>query len=55
MCGAESGCHRHVDDAFVSCSRCPSDWPLTNGAWLHRISTSEDAQPATAASAGCRP
>jgi hypothetical protein len=24
-------------DAFVSCAREPSQWKLTNGSWLHRI------------------
>ena len=37
VCGSGSGCHRHAIAAFVSCSRCPSEWPLTNGAWLHRV------------------
>lgn len=46
VCGAESNCSRHVDDTFVSCARRPSDWPLTNGGWLHRVTLSEDV-PAT--------
>ena len=37
ICGSDSGCHRHAADAFVSCARRPSDWPLTNGGWLHRV------------------
>lgn len=37
ICGCDSGCHRHTVDAFVSCARCPSEWPLTNGGWLHRV------------------
>lgn len=42
VCGAESDCRRHVDDAFVSCARRPSEWPLTNGAWLHRVTGADD-------------
>lgn len=37
ICGGPSVCRRHADDPFVSCTRRPSDWPLTNGAWLHRV------------------
>lgn len=37
ICGGGSECRRHAVDAFASCARQPSDWPLTNGAWLHRI------------------
>jgi len=43
VCGAESACSRHVDDGFVSCSRRPSEWPLTNGGWLHRVTFSDEA------------
>jgi hypothetical protein len=39
-CGAESGCSRHFEAAFVSCARSPSEWPLTNGTWLHRATLS---------------
>jgi hypothetical protein len=41
VCGAESDCRRHVDDAFASCARRRSEWPLTNGAWLHRVAPGE--------------
>ena len=37
VCGAHSNCSRRVDDVFVSCTRHPSDWPLTTGGWLHRL------------------
>jgi hypothetical protein len=43
ICGCDTGCRRHVIDAFVCCVRRPSDWPLTNGAWLHRVLTSKKA------------
>jgi hypothetical protein len=54
VCGAESDCSRYVDDAFVSCARRPSDWPLTNGGWLHRLTSSEDALREAAARMGHR-
>jgi len=37
VCGGSDGCFVHEDDAFASCVERPSDWPLTNGTWLHRI------------------
>jgi hypothetical protein len=37
ICGAEAGCRTLVDDDFACCERTPSEWPLTTGAWLHRI------------------
>jgi hypothetical protein len=52
VCGAESECSRHVDDGFVSCARRPSDWPLTNGGWLHRVMSSEDEPQLATGSTG---
>src|SRR5678815_2827152 len=37
ICGCDNACRRHVVDAFVCCARQPSDWPLTDGGWLHRV------------------
>lgn len=37
VCGGGSRCRRHTVDAFASCARRPSEWPLTNGSWLHRV------------------
>ena len=37
ICNAEDGCHRDLEGAFACCARRPSDWPLTSGAWLHRV------------------
>lgn len=37
ICKSTSRCHKHADHAFASCTRQPSEWPLTNGAWLHRV------------------
>jgi hypothetical protein len=36
VCGAETGCRLHGKEAFVVCENVPSEWPITNGAWLHR-------------------
>lgn len=37
ICNAADGCHRDLEGAFACCARLPSDWPLTTGAWLHRV------------------
>jgi hypothetical protein len=37
ICKSASRCRRHTGDAFAACTREPSDWPLTSGAWLHRV------------------
>jgi hypothetical protein len=52
VCRAESNCSRHVDDAFVSCARCPSEWPLTNGGWLHRVMLSPSGPGVVGATLG---
>jgi hypothetical protein len=39
VCGAGAGCRVHSDFGFASCNNKPSEWPLTTGAWLHRIDT----------------
>lgn len=41
VCGSQSGCSVHADGAFASCSREQSEWPLTNGSWLHRVALVE--------------
>lgn len=41
ICKAADNCHRDLEGAFACCARQPSDWPLTSGAWLHRIERSE--------------
>jgi hypothetical protein len=41
ICNAEDGCHRDDEGAFACCARRPSDWPLTSGAWLHRVERAE--------------
>ena len=48
ICGATSGCRTLTEDAFASCARRPSEWPLNNGAWLHRIVEADGfLEPAT--------
>lgn len=38
ICGSRQGlCSGNLEESFVCCARCPSDWLLTNGAWLHPI------------------
>lgn len=44
VCGADEACSIHTADDFACCAREPSDWKLTTGAWLHRVTR----RPATA-------
>jgi hypothetical protein len=37
VCGADDACSIHTHDAFACCAREPSEWKLTNGAWLHKL------------------
>jgi len=37
ICGASAACRTHPDGMFACCAQEPSEWPMTNGAWLHRI------------------
>jgi hypothetical protein len=37
ICESVDSCHRDLEGEFACCGRRPSDWPLTSGAWLHRI------------------
>lgn len=37
VCGETAGCRTHSDASFACCARRPSDWPMTNGSWLHRL------------------
>jgi hypothetical protein len=51
ICGGSEGCFVHEEDDFVSCGTSPSDWPLTNGTWLHRF---VDPKPGIAEQASSR-
>jgi hypothetical protein len=37
VCGGSLQCQLQLEGAFAACSKRPSDWPMTSGAWLHRI------------------
>lgn len=37
VCGSLDACSVHTFEEFACCSLSPSQWKLTNGAWLHRI------------------
>lgn len=39
ICGAGAVCRRHAVDRFACCVHEPSDWPLSTGGWLHRLTT----------------
>jgi hypothetical protein len=60
VCGADDACSVHNEDFFACCAREPSEWKLTNGAWLHRvdpviaISPLQGAQKASATESGTR-
>lgn len=41
ICSASESCHRDLEGAFACCARRTSDWPLTSGAWLHRVESVE--------------
>jgi len=45
ICGGTSDCKTHAADDFASCTREPSEWPLTNGAWLHRVTSESLTTP----------
>jgi hypothetical protein len=47
VCGAYDACSIHTADDFACCAREPSDWKLTNGAWLHRVPRISSVAPAT--------
>jgi hypothetical protein len=37
ICGGDAGCKTHAEGHFAACGKRPSDWPVTSGAWLHRV------------------
>ncbi len=53
VCGSAVSCSLHASADFACCMREPSQWKVTNGAWLHPISAEGSAPSkltATAAS-----
>jgi hypothetical protein len=43
ICKAADGCHRDLAGDFACCANRRSDWPLTSGAWLHRVEAAEQS------------
>jgi hypothetical protein len=37
VCGGSLQCQVQAEGAFAACNTRPSDWPMTSGAWLHRV------------------
>jgi hypothetical protein len=50
ICGACEACRTHPDGHFACCAQKPSEWPMTNGAWLHRITLSPASEVRAAGS-----
>lgn len=38
VCSSHAGCLRGVDDEFACCAHVRSEWPLSAGGWVHRVS-----------------
>ena len=43
VCEAVDDCHRDAVGDFACCANRRSDWPLTSGAWLHRVEAAESS------------
>jgi hypothetical protein len=37
ICGGHDGCRSGVENEFACCKRVPSEWPLSAGGWVHRL------------------
>jgi hypothetical protein len=37
ICGLAVECLVHAEEPFAACASRPSEWPMTNGDWLHRL------------------
>jgi hypothetical protein len=44
ICGGHEGCRIGEGEQFACCVRTSSDWPLTTGGWVHRLSPSSGVQ-----------
>jgi hypothetical protein len=51
ICGGHVGCRRGLDDEFACCARVSSEWPLSAGGWVHRLSPFSRAREGQAAPA----
>ena len=38
ICAGHEGCRSGFEDEFACCTRISSDWPLSAGGWVHRMS-----------------
>jgi len=38
ICGGHDGCRWRLDDEFACCAQVLSEWPLSVGGWVHRVS-----------------
>ena len=38
ICAGNDGCRSSLDDDFACCRRISSEWPLSAGGWVHRVS-----------------
>jgi hypothetical protein len=50
ICAGHEGCRRGFDDEFACCTRVSSEWPLSAGGWVHRVSRAATTIPAAAMS-----
>jgi hypothetical protein len=37
ICGGHDGCRSGFEDEFACCKRVSSEWPLSAGGWVHRL------------------
>ena len=45
VCGATSACRFQDNETLACCANDRSEWPLVNGAWLHRVAAAITAIP----------
>jgi hypothetical protein len=38
ICAGHEGCRSGFEDEFACCTRISSEWPLSAGGWVHRMS-----------------
>ena len=38
ICGGHDGCRSGFEHEFACCKRVSSEWPLSAGGWVHRVS-----------------
>ena len=45
ICGAHDGCRSGFEGEFACCQRVPSQWPLSAGGWVHRLTRFSLSKP----------